>query len=67
MSIGSSKSFVNSFQVLICFAPKDLLTFFFFFFLVIRSEEMGPRSPAEWQMAFQRARVMSREDASKNL
>lgn len=31
---------------------------------VIRSEERAPRSPLEWQLAYQRARIASRD--SKN-
>uniref|UniRef100_A0A060T8A3 ARAD1D09438p n=1 Tax=Blastobotrys adeninivorans TaxID=409370 RepID=A0A060T8A3_BLAAD len=28
---------------------------------VIRSEDRAPRNPVEWQMAYQRARIVSRE------
>ncbi|VVT49603.1 uncharacterized protein SAPINGB_P002351 [Magnusiomyces paraingens] len=34
---------------------------------IIRSEEQTPRTPLAWQLAYARARIMSREDASKRL
>lgn len=54
MSIGSSKSFSKSLS-------------HFANFLVIRSDERAPRTPLEWQVAYARARIMSREAAAKKL